>query len=86
MDTALTWFTRIWVGVIFILNVMAIIGFFVTADSFWHGWQRVAEIYSPFNVWNFIAEVVSLSPAIAAYMWLEKRRKRNGPPKSQHTD
>ena len=35
------------------------------------------EIYSPFNVVNFVAELVLISPAIGAYLWRERRRKRN---------
>lgn len=75
MDKALTWFIRIWVGLIVLLNVAAIIGFFATAPSFWAGIARVQETYSPFNVVNWIVEVISLSPALAAMWWRDKRRK-----------
>lgn len=76
LDIALDWFVKIWVGLVVLANILGIIGMFVTADSFWDGWKRVTEIYSPFNVINWIAQVVSLLPAIGAHMWLEKRRRR----------
>lgn len=76
LDRALDWFVKIWVGLVVLANILGIARMFMTADSFWSGWTRVTETYSPFNVVNWIAEVVSLLPAIGAYMWLEKRRKR----------
>lgn len=77
MDTALTWFIRIWIGIVIFLNVIAITGFFLTAPDFASGWQRTAATYSPFNVWNFLMEIITLSPAIGAYFWREKRRERS---------
>ena len=76
MDRFLTWFIRIWIALAVFVNVISIIGLFLGADSFWHGWQRVADIYSPFNVINFIMEIVLISPAIGAYLWLKRRRKK----------
>lgn len=76
MDTALTWFMRIWIGLVVALNVIGIIGFFLTAPSLWEGWLWVAEIYSPFNVVNYLAEIVSLSPAIGAHYLRGRLRTR----------
>jgi hypothetical protein len=60
-----------------LVNIVAILGLMITADDLSHGWQRITEIYSPFNVVNFVAELVLISPAIGAYLWRERRRKRN---------
>ena len=37
--------------------------------------QQFREIYSPTNIANWLLEIVALSPAIAAYIWRERRRK-----------
>lgn len=74
MDKALRWFVTGWVTVVALLNLAAIAGFFLTASSLLEGWLRVTDIYSPYNVFNWIAELVTLSPAIAAELWRQKRR------------
>jgi hypothetical protein len=74
MDKALTWFINCWVALVVLANVAAVVGFFVVAATFWDGWKRVTETYSPFNVANFIMEVVSLSPALGAMYWRDRRR------------
>jgi hypothetical protein len=75
MDKALTWFIRIWVGFAMLVNVIAMAGFFV-AHGFWGGLAKVQETYSPFNIWNYFAELLLLSPALIAYWWREKRRTK----------
>lgn len=75
MEATLTWFIRIWVGLAVALNALAIIGIFLAEPTFWAGWARVAKTFNPFNVTNFAAEMLLLSPAFAAYAWREKRRK-----------
>jgi hypothetical protein len=76
MDKSLERFAMIWGCLVFILNVAAIVGLFIGAGSFWAGWWRVTEIYSPFNVINWIAELVLISPAIGALYWLQRRQAR----------
>ena len=75
-DRALTFFANVWVGLIAVLNLIAIIGFVVAAPTLWDGIAKVQEIYSPFNVWNWIVEVVALSPAVGAIAWRDRRLKR----------
>lgn len=75
MDRALSWFVRGWVAIVIAVNVVAIVGLMIGAHGFWPGWQRVADIYSPFNVINWLMEVVLLLPAVGAYAWLQRRRK-----------
>src|SRR5260370_42698813 len=74
MDNVLTWFINCWVALVVLANVASIVGSFVGAATFWDGWKRIMETYSPFNVANFIMEVVSLSPALGAMYWRDRRR------------
>jgi hypothetical protein len=48
---------------------------FASADSTDDAMQQFREIYSPTNIANWLLEIVALSPAIAAYIWRERRRK-----------
>ena len=75
-DKALTWFANVWIGLIAILNIAAIVGILVGAPTLWDGIAKVQEIYSPFNVWNMVAEIVALSPAFGARVWRDRRLKR----------
>jgi hypothetical protein len=74
MDRVLTLFIRAWIGLAVAVNVVAMAGIMMVADGLWAGWQEIASIYSPFNVWNVVMELVLFSPAIVAYMWRERRR------------
>src|SRR6267378_1836044 len=74
MDKALTWFINSWFALVLAVNGVAVVGFFVGAATFWDGLTRVREVYSQFNVANFIMEVVSLSPALGAMYWRNRRR------------
>lgn len=75
MNRALLWFVRVWVGIVIAVNVISVVGIFGGAHGFRDGWQQIAEIYSPFNLKNYLLELVLVSPAIGAYAWLERRRK-----------
>jgi hypothetical protein len=77
LDKVLTVFVHIWACFILLLNIIAIIGFFMAAKSFLDGWLRIADVYSPFNLANFAMEVISLSPALGALAWRDRRRKRH---------
>lgn len=76
MDKALTIFIWIWAFIAVAVNVVAIAGFFVTADSFWAGLGRVQDTYSPFNIFNWIAELILISPAIGAVIWRDRCRSK----------
>ena len=75
MDRTLTSFIWVWITLILIVNLFGIVGLFIGADSTWQALQKVKEIYSPFNVKNWLLELLILSPALVAYMWRERRRK-----------
>lgn len=69
---ALTWFIRLWVGFAILLNLIAIMGAFVGAPTLTHAMLQVADWYSPFNYWNWFAELLLFSPALMAYYWRQK--------------
>ena len=75
MDKALTVFVHVWVGLFVAANLIGIIGQF-WLHGFGGGISYVQEIYSPFNIINYIISVVVLSPALGAYLWRDKRRAR----------
>lgn len=75
MDRALTIFIYVWVGLFVLANVLGIIGQFYL-HGFSGGITYIQEVYSPYNVINFIVSIASLSPAIGAYYWREKRRAK----------
>ena len=71
MDTTLTSFIWVWITLILVVNLFGIVGLFIGADSTWQALQEVKEIYSLFNVMNWLLELLILSPAINAYVWRE---------------
>ncbi len=73
LDQSLLWFANVWIRLIVVLNVVAIIGLVVTAPTLWVGLTWVAETY--FNVWNWVAQVVAVSPSLVAIAWLYRRTK-----------
>ena len=75
MDRTLTSFIWVWITLILTVNLFGIVGLFIGADSTWQALQKVKEIYSPFNVMNWLLELLILSPALVAYVWRERRRK-----------
>ena len=77
-DKALTWFSNIWIGLVFLLNLVGIIGFFLKAPTFWDGVQKVQDAYNPFGpgLLSTFLNVALLSPAIGAVVWRDKRRKK----------
>ena len=61
MDTTLTSFIWIWITLILVVNLFGIVGLFIGADGTWQALQEVKEIYSPFNVMNWLLELLILS-------------------------
>lgn len=75
MDKFLRGFITVWVGLIILLNLVAVAAMFYV-HGMWGGFDEVRRIYSPFNIVNYIAQVISLSPALLAFWVLERRQKR----------
>ena len=75
MERALTIFINVWVGLFALVNLIGIAGQFYL-HGFGGGLSNIQEIYSPFNVINFVVAVVTLSPALGAMLWRDKIRSR----------
>jgi hypothetical protein len=75
MDRTLTGFIWAWITLILLVNTFGVGGIIMSADSGEQALQEVQEIYSPFNVMNWLLELLILSPALVAYVWRERRRK-----------
>lgn len=78
MNKALRWFIQLWIGIVILVNLAAIAGMLLH-DGFWDGLSRVQDIYSPFNIFNWIMEVLLLSPALLAAWWLDRRKHSAAP-------
>jgi hypothetical protein len=50
-----------WVGLVVLLDVVAMIGFMMTAPTVWAGIAKIQEIYSPVNLTNWLAEGIAVS-------------------------
>ena len=75
-DEALTSFANAWIALIVVLNFICIIGLVVSVPTLWTGIAKLSAFYSPLNGWNWIAELVALSPAFGAIAWRDRRLKR----------
>lgn len=78
MDRVLTWFIRCWIALAILVNIIAVAGIFLAAHSFSAGLSRLGEIYGPMNPFNWLAELILVSPAIGAFAWLQRRQRRQG--------
>ncbi len=61
-------------------------GLFIFANLllvwYYEGFSRVQEILSPFNVWNFIAVMITMAPGLGAYFladYFERRKVKENP-------
>ena len=75
MAAFLKLFIKVWIGLIALLNVLGLVGIMISTASFYETWVYVTETYSPFNVWTHGLNLVLLSPAYGAYVWLNKLDK-----------
>jgi hypothetical protein len=82
MDRVLTWFINGWVGLAIVLLILKVVEASLHASTLWGGiaigittlW--VWDMFNPFNLRHFIAELIFISPAFGAYLWREKRRNK----------
>jgi len=66
----LDWIGNIWLILVCIVIAIEYIGIIIFQE-----WGRLWEILSPFNVWNFIAVVITLAPGIGIKILANKLRK-----------
>lgn len=74
-DKALRWFANVWIGLVVLVNVIAIGVMVVGAPTLWAGMASLAENYSPFNVTSWVVQLLALSPGLVAITWLHRRLK-----------
>jgi hypothetical protein len=74
-DKALRWFANVWIGLVVLVNVIAIGVVVIGAPTLWAGIASLAENYSPFNVTNWVVQLLALSPGLVAITWLHRRLK-----------
>jgi hypothetical protein len=72
-DKALWWFANVWIGLVVLVNVIAIGVVVAGAPTLWAGIASLAENYSPFNVTNWVVQLLALSPGLVAITWLHRR-------------
>ena len=65
-----------WCFFVGLLLIISIIGNFLIEPSFYHGWKRFVETFSPLNVANDIAILVSFLPAVLALKLEELFKKK----------
>jgi hypothetical protein len=75
MDKVLTIFIQTWVGLVALINVIAIAGLVAGAASFWAGIGRVQEMYSPLTISTYPDQC---GPAVAGHRCLRLARKATG--------
>jgi len=75
-DRALTWFIRIWIGLLLILLAMSFAKMMVAAPTFRDGLARIRDELEPFNFRFYLTGFLALSPALLALSWRDRRRRR----------
>ena len=68
-----------WAILVVLLIIISIIGMFLSEPSFYHGWKRVVETFSPFNIANSIVTIVLSLPAIGFFKLKEYFGKKAKP-------
>jgi hypothetical protein len=76
--TALRAFAYLWFAIALAL-ITASVGFEFYRGGFWHGYEKVTEWFSPFNVYGVIVNVVTFTPGLIAFWCAEKLRSHSNP-------
>lgn len=76
MDKSLSWFFRLWVALVVLLNLTGILGAALSSVSLGAFVQWMQETYSPFNIWTHGLNIALLLPAFGALIWRNKRREK----------
>jgi hypothetical protein len=71
MPWILRGFAYLWGGVV---GLSILVGY--GGILFTEGWWKLAEVMSPFNVWNYGLMFVLLLPAIGAWTWADRIERR----------
>jgi hypothetical protein len=69
-EKVLSGVANIWVGVVVGLNFLGVVGLLIAEPTLWAGIAKMAEIYSPLNVWTWAVQVLAVLPSLLAFAWL----------------
>ena len=72
--TFLKIFMYTWLGLASLLVIIGTVGIVIGAPSLWEGFKELREIYSPFNIINYLLILLTFSPAIGVYVLIEYLR------------
>ncbi len=86
METFCYRFSKIWLGLAILVNVIALIGKVSASGNLWQGLAGTLAWFNPGNTPNFIAEVVLFSPAVGAYLLAERLGRRSASRRDIHKD
>lgn len=65
---------QIWLS---LLGVLILVGW---VGIIWkEGWMRMTEVFSPFNLWNWVAILVCAAPGLACMFIADKLHRRGAP-------
>jgi hypothetical protein len=65
-------FSKVWLAIAILVNVIALIGKISALGSLWEGLAGVIAWFNPGNTSEFITEVVLFLPAVGAYLLAER--------------
>ena len=68
-------FAVLWFSLVFVV-IMTAVGLEFYRGGFWHGYKKLSEWFSPFNLSGWIVNIVTCLPAILAFWVSEKIRPR----------
>jgi len=68
----LDWIGNIWLILACLLIIIGYIAIVII-----QGWSKLQDILSPFNIWNFLAVVITLAPGIGLKLLAKRIGKNN---------
>ncbi len=79
MDTALSWFIALWLGLALLINLFACAGMVLGFCGLWDGWHRLIAVFDLSALDTVLYELALLLPVLAALYWQQQRRAGSGP-------
>ena len=59
-------------GTVWLVIAAAVIAFGYGSILYFEGWTTLQEVASPFNMWNYVAIMITLAPGVALLQWSER--------------
>lgn len=76
MDRTLTWFARVWIGVVVIVTLVSWTGTMIGAPTVWSGLLEIRDEIEPLNYQFYLMMGLFLTPALLAIGWRDSRRAK----------